>query len=114
MKDIDIIRGIQYVGDDLVTRAEDYYPMPKRSIKGYIAAAACMLLVIAIIPIAIVKLNNGGLYSSTVERIDADSVGRTFYNMRYNEEDKIPVYDDPIGRIHLKAYLEKVLESTHE
>lgn len=114
MKDIDIINGIQFVGDDLITRAEDCLPMPKQSIKGYIAAAACMLLVIAIIPIVRVKLNNSALYSSTVERIDADSVGRTFYNMRYNEDDKIRVYSARIGRIRFSADLEKVLEMPHE
>lgn len=116
MKDIDIIKGIQYVGDDLITRAEDYSPIPKRSIKGYVAAAACMLLVIAVIPVVIVKLNSVSLFSSSVERLDADKYGRTFYNMWYNEENKVRVFDsvNPMGTIHFTANLEKVLEMPHE
>lgn len=88
MKDIDIINGIQFVGDDLITRAEDYSPYPKPNFKGVIAAAACLLLVIAVVPVVLIKLNQSGAFSSHIERLDADKYGRTFYNMwNYSKDD---------------------------
>lgn len=110
MKDIDIINGIQFVGDDLITRAEDYSPYPKPNFKGVIAAAACLLLVIAAVPIVMIKLNQSGVFYSSVERLDADKYGRTFYNIysnyskqEYNEADIVE------GNILLSSSLEFLL-----
>lgn len=110
MKEIDIIQGIQHVGDDLITRAEDYSPYPKPNFKGVIAAAACLLLVVTAVPIALIKLNQLGVFSSHIERLDADEYGRTFYNIysnyskqEYNEADFVE------GNILLSSSLEYLL-----
>lgn len=113
MKDIDIINGIQHVGDDLITRAEDCLPMPKRSIKGYIAAAACMLLIVTAIPVVIARINYSGSFSSSVERLDADKYGRTFYNYwnkDWPDSDKVEAVD---GTILLSPVLEELLALPH-
>lgn len=116
MRDIDIIKGVQFVGDDLISRAEDCSPIQKRSVKGYIAAAACLLLVIAAVPAVIARLNHNVVFSSSVERLDADEYGRTFYgtNRRFTEESYPAAEDFVNGTIILSPELRYLLKLPHE
>lgn len=115
MRDFDIIKGVQFVGDDLISRAEDCSPIQKRSVKGYIAAAACLLLIVTAIPIVIAWMNYGGVFK-TGERLDADKYGRTFYgtNRRFTEESYAAAEDFVNGTIILSPELRYLLKLPHE
>lgn len=85
MKDIDIIKGVQNIGDDLISKAADLVPVPRRTFRrGYAAAAAGAAVVAAVVSVIAWKLPITGTVSYAGEQTSSEQSGSIGSSIPYD------------------------------